>query len=104
MFKLFKLRFPPKLMVPVVFVKVAVVAFTAPLKVVPPLFVIVIVFKGCTLPIAPLILTAAVVLMVKFEVAALLASLTDATLMGVATPVPRVSVKPSFTVVEPKVI
>ena len=100
--KLFRVTFPPKLMVPVVLVKIAVFAFTAPLKIVPPLLVTVSVFKACV-PIAPLTVTAPVVLKIKFEVPTV-APVTVLKLIGFAVPAPSVKVLPSAMVVAPKVI
>ena len=103
MVKLVAVKAPLKMTFPVVFVKATVAAFTVEPKVVPPLLVRVRVFKAFA-PMAPLVVTAPVVLMVKLEVPADVCSVTVLKLMGVAAPVPTVKVWPSLIVVEPNVI
>ena len=93
---------PLKVIVPVVLVKVTVEAETVLLNVVPPELVIVMV--PISVPMAPLTVTAPVVLMVRFELVPLAVPVTDDRLMALAMPVPTVSVTPSAKVAAPKVM
>ena len=83
-------------------VSVTVVALTVLLKVVPPEFVIVMV--PMSVPMAPLIVTAPVVLMVRLEAVPLAVPVTEDKLITLAIPVPTVKVAPSAKVAAPKVI
>lgn len=85
-----------------VFVRVTVVAPTVPLKVVPPELVIVTV--PMSVPMLPPIVTAPVVLMVRFEALPLAVPVTEERLMALAMPVPIVKVAPSARVAAPKVM
>ena len=75
---------------------------TAPAKSIPPEFVTVNV--PISVPIAPLTVTADVVLIVKFDLGPLATPLTEVNVIGVAAPAPRTSVMPSATVAAPNVI
>ena len=96
---------PLKVILPVVLVRARVPTLTAPLKVAPPELVSVNTFKGWLPPMAPLTDTAPVVFNVKSVVVPpLVVALTVLKLIALAMPVPIVKVVLLAIVVAPKVI
>ena len=102
MFRVVAVRAPWKAIVPEVSVSVTVAASTVLPKVVPPDWVISTV--PISVPTAPLTVTAPVVLMVRLEDTPPAVPVTAARLIGVAAPVPTVSVVLSAIVAVPMVI
>ena len=101
-FSVVAVKAPLKAIVPLVSVKVTVVAPTVLLKVVPP--ELVIVRMPISVPIVLETVTAPVVLMVRFEALPLAVPAIDDKLIAFAIPVPIVRVTPSANVVAPRVM
>ena len=97
-----KLIVPELVVIASVVMRSELVVPTAPAKSIPPELVTVNV--PISVPIAPLTVTAAVVLIVRFDLGPLATPLIDVNVIGVAAPAPKTSVIPSATVAAPNEI